>query len=548
MSEHELDDLLDRLVAEFSDALTRGADVRRDDFLARVPAQARPGLERCLKVLEAGLAQVPSAREPLGPGSRLGRYRLVRELGRGGMAHVWLAQDPELARPVALKVLRPGLALEPQHVDRFRREALAVARLAHAHVVLVHDVGAERGWHFLAMEYVEGPALAQVIAALGGARRASSEELARATGVAALARKGRSFEAAVAELLAPVADALHAAHELGLVHRDVKPSNILLRRDGRAVVADFGLAKAAGDPALSLTGDTLGTPYYMAPEQAWLSATRVDARSDVYSLGVTLYETLGGVRPFQGESVLQVFEAIKTRVPPGLRSHVRHLTKDAEAVVRRAMQRAPEERYASAAELAADLRALAAGEPTLARRAEGSRAKRLLFGVAQVARGARFEYRSAHTLLGLALVHVIVGRRAAGERLRAAKGWFALGDLAIGPVAVGNVALGGLSFGGLALGAFSLAGLALGGFACGGGAVGGIAVGGAAAGGFAFGGAAVGYAAVGGYARGHYALGGKAVGEHVIDGLRADREALRWFEDHAPYALSLLPEERRRGL
>src|SRR5688572_27644066 len=188
-STHDLDDLLDALVAEYSDLSAAGRSPRKQAFLERVPPAARAGLERCLKMIEAGLAQAPGNAVPLGPGVTLARYRLVRELGRGGMALVWLAQDAELRRPVALKILRPGLALESGHVDRFRREALAIARLRHPSLVQIHDVGTERGFHYLAMEYVEGPSLARVLEALGPAagRRGAAEELARAAGIPALA-------------------------------------------------------------------------------------------------------------------------------------------------------------------------------------------------------------------------------------------------------------------------------------------------------------------------------------------------------------------------
>src|SRR5262245_50148552 len=203
----DLDDRLDRLVGEYSDLVAAGRGPSKQAFLERVPAEARAGLERCLKMIDAGLASAPGAALPLAPGLALGRYRLVRELGRGGMALVWLAQDTGLARPVALKLLRPGLALERAHVDRFRREALAIARIRHANIVQIHDVGADRGFHFLAMEYVEGPSLARVLEALGprSARRWSAEELARAAGIPALAARGRTLEHALAALLRPLA-------------------------------------------------------------------------------------------------------------------------------------------------------------------------------------------------------------------------------------------------------------------------------------------------------------------------------------------------------
>jgi tRNA A-37 threonylcarbamoyl transferase component Bud32 len=226
-------------------------------------------------------------------------YQLVREIGRGGMSIVFLAQQLDLKRPVALKVLRPGLAVEAQHVERFQREAMSIARLQHPHIVQVYAVGETDGWHWLAMEYVEGKNLAQIYAELAGRERDprswTGKSLAAALGARTLEWQSKSLAAALCELLAPVARAIGVAHEIGLVHRDVKPSNILIHKDGRALIADFGLAKGDGDPGLSMTGEPIGTPYYMSPEQALMASARVDARTDVYSLGVTLYE--GTERP-----------------------------------------------------------------------------------------------------------------------------------------------------------------------------------------------------------------------------------------------------------
>jgi serine/threonine-protein kinase len=235
--QERLDDLLDHIVAEYSDALAAGRSPSRRDYLERVDPAARPGLERCLKMIESGLAAVPAGLLPLVPNMQFGRYLLRREIGRGGMAIVWLALDTELQRPVALKMLRPGLALEGKHTDRFRREALAVAKLKHPNIVQIYDVGEERGYNYLAMEFVEGPSLATVLEAVEKTRF-SADELRRAAGAPHLGPGAVGYEQAVALLMMQVADALSAAHEKGLVHRDIKPSNILLRADGTVVVAD----------------------------------------------------------------------------------------------------------------------------------------------------------------------------------------------------------------------------------------------------------------------------------------------------------------------
>ena len=530
-----LEDLLDVLVAEYSDRVAAGQRPMPTEYLARVPAAARPGLERCLRTIDAGTSSVINS-TILRPGLQLGRYELVREIGRGGMAVVWLGRDPELRRAVAIKVLRPGLALEQAHVDRFKREALAVARLKHPNVVQVHEVGESAGFHWLAMEYVEGPSLSTVIDSLDYDGRLTSHDLALAVGAPHLATGIETFDQAAGRLLAPVAEALAAAHELGLVHRDVKPSNILLHRDGRAVIADFGLAKADGDASLSLTGATIGTPHYMSPEQAHLTTAEVDHRTDVYSLGVTLYELLTGDRPFKGETFLAVVESIRSQVPPGVRSRAPQRTKDSAAVCGQCMQRDPEARYSDADALASDLRFLEKGQRTVAR-AVGGGAWRRFYGHAQMAgSGLPYEYRSARTFLGWPLVHLISGPRVPGTPLRTARGWLASGPKAVGFVAAGQVAYGVFAFGGLAVGAFCGAGCSIGLLSTGGIAAGLITAGGISLGAImATGGIACGWFALGGIAIGHWAAGGSAHGTHVLE------DESDWAEfEQAPSILQLI--------
>ncbi len=525
-----LDDLLDTLVSEFSDALAGGQTPSRQEYLGRVPAHARPGLERVLKMIEAGMARPPATSEPLRRGIELDNFRLEREIGRGGMAIVWLAQDLQLKRPVALKILRPGLALEPRHVDRFRREALAIAKLKHPHIVSIHGVGETRGYHWLAMEYVEGPSFATVLEALPIDRPRTAEDLARAAQIPSLAAGGRTFDQAVAQLLAPIAEALSTAHDNGLVHRDVKPSNILIHRDGRAVIADFGLAKGDDDPALSLTGEGLGTPYYMSPEQAYLTGKTVDHRTDVYSLGVTLYEALAGHRPFRGESFLEVIESIRSTIPPSLSA--RQCSRDSIAVVRRAMAREPEQRYANAQALHDDLCAMVDGRPTDARSAEGGLLRRAWSRFKRAGSGQTVEYKSATTFLGLPLVHWYSGPRAAGTRPRVAKGWLASGDIALGGLTFGPIAAGLTGCGGISAGLlFGWGGITVGGLALGGVSAGVLSCGGLSLGRLAIGGVSYGFAAIGGVATGTYVAGGKTFGEHVMTGQHVDPAAEAFFEE-----------------
>ena len=515
-SDTHLDDLLDRVVADYSERVAQGRGEQTADLLLEVPDEHRSTLERCFKMIRAGLASGPAPQRPLGAGAVLGGFRIVREIGRGGMAVVYEAVQEELQRSVALKVLRTGLSLEARNVDRFQREALAIARLQHPNIVAIHGVGSDQGYHFLAMELVQGTTLEQVFRGLPRERRDwQAKDLAQAAGIPALAEGCASYDQALCRLLAPVVRAVGLAHELGLVHRDIKPSNILIHADGRPVIADFGLAKAEGDPALSLTGEPLGTPYYMSPEQAALIHQPVDGRSDVYSLGVTLYEGLTGRRPFEGESFMEVLEAIRSQFVRAPRSVRRGIGNAADAVARKAMARLPEQRYASALDLSSELDAVGAGRLTLAEAESGGFANRMAsFGsrCAQAFLFARIgeEYKSERKLLGLPLVHINMGPRVPGQPIRRARAWFAVGEIAVGVVALGPFAIGLFAWGALAMGGLVWAGMALGA----------VTFAGVSVGILATGGLAIGAAALGGVAIGHYAHGGQGIGTHAgSDGL-----------------------------
>ena len=279
-----------------------------------------------------------------------GRYRLRRLLAQGGMAEVWEAVDEILGRPVAVKILHSHLADDESFRERFRREAIAAARLAHPNVVATFDTGTDEGVTFIVMELVEGSTLRQVL---------------NQTGPMAPER--------IVHVGAQVADALHYAHRAGVVHRDVKPANILLCPDGRVKVADFGIAKAVEESepdrptpseALTGTGSIIGTAQYLAPEQ--VDGRAVDGRTDVYALGVVLYEMVCGRPPFTGETDMAVALKHITTNPPAPGAVRAGVPRALEEIVLRAMAKRPDDRYQSADELRTALLALdvRAGEAT----------------------------------------------------------------------------------------------------------------------------------------------------------------------------------------
>jgi tRNA A-37 threonylcarbamoyl transferase component Bud32 len=375
---------------------------------------------------------------------------------------VYEAEQVSLRRPVALKVLRHHLTLDERALERFQREARAAARLAHDHVVPIHAVGTADGHAFIAFARVEGPTLAGVIGRLVALGRApSAADLARESGLATLADEP-SHAAACFRLLEGVFAAVAFAHEHGIVHRDLKPSNILLTASGKPLVADFGLAKDLGEPALSLTGETIGTPHYMAPEQAAALPLRVDARTDVHALGTILYELLTLRRPFEGRTLPEVLRAITDDPPPSPCQLAEHVPPRVGDVVLRALSKDPAARYPGVADLRADLARALAGDEV---QAPSSRGLAALFGGYWEAkmRGAPFVYRSRRTFLGLPWIHVVSNGADPRNRLpQWAVGWCACGDKAIGLYAFGKLAIGFLAFGLVALGPIAIGLLAIG--------------------------------------------------------------------------------------
>ena len=440
---------------------------------AEIPADAPPGV--CpLCALRAGYRREPTTRlgsdasgtPPLSPeelSRRLPELEDFSLIGPGGMGTVYRARHRTLERPVAVKVIHPDLRDRESFADRFVREARTLARLDHPSIVKVYDFGQRDGLNYLIMELVDGVTLRQAI------------------------DEGAIDPKEALALVPRICEALQYAHDQGVVHRDIKPDNILLDRQGALKIADFGLAKLVGtatEPRLTRTEQVMGTPHYMAPEQIE-TPTQVDHRADIYALGVVFYEMLTGELPMG-------------RFPPPSKRVAIDVRLD--RVVMRTLEKQPGLRYQRARDLKTEVEALSDPDLTPAERgrhspgAHDGESDDELWGSASLrSAGDRdewrgYEYRSKKTLWGWPLVHVLF----APNRFGVARGIIAIGDRAVGGIALGGLALGGVALGGVSLGLVGLGGVALGLL---------VALGGVALGGIAAGGVAVGLAATGAEAR-----------------------------------------------
>ncbi len=350
---------LEDWLSEFIERRERGEALAPEDF-ARLHPAGGPELLAALRALASTEALFPSGSPDLP--ARIGPYRIRGEIGRGGMGRVFEAEHP--AQPgatIALKLLHVSLEHQPRALERFRREGKALERIAHPGIVRVLEAGLLDNRPFLAMEKIAGASLADLV------RQAQARGVApgRAPVEALdLPGEGSALERAV-RLVARLARALAAAHREGVLHRDVNPRNVLVRADGEPVVIDFGLMRASGDPTLTGSGDLLGTPQYMAPEQA--RGERVDERSDVFGLGTVLYELLTLAPPRAAEDTLALLRAAGSRPLPDPRRRAVGVPRELALVVARATAFFPRWRTPSCAALAADLERFLEGEPIRAR-------------------------------------------------------------------------------------------------------------------------------------------------------------------------------------
>lgn len=379
-------------VEEYRALLKAGQRPSRGRFLDAHPEVASVLAEYldAIDFLQSASPELQPASDPQSANptlaSPLGDFRLLREVGRGGMGVVYEAVQLSLGRRVALKVLPFASALDVRRLQRFRNEAQAAAQLRHPHIVAVHAVGCERGVHYYAMDYVEGPTLAEII-----------RERRRLAGLSLREQDIRDNEATAAEAppvgddiptrpapssasdppalyfpnaarwIAQAADALEYAHQMGVIHRDVKPANLLVDGRDEVWVADFGLAQVLNDTRLTRTGDVLGTLRYMSPEQAQGDSTLVGPRSDVYSLGATLYELLTLETVVHGNTREELLRQIVGEEPRRLRQFNPAVPVELETITLKALSKAPEERYSSAGELAADLHRFLSDQPIRAK-------------------------------------------------------------------------------------------------------------------------------------------------------------------------------------
>jgi serine/threonine protein kinase len=356
---------LEELIALYLDRLNSGETLDPRDILAEHPGDGHEIIKALHQFLEFGEESGGGPEDRSATDVRLGTlgdYTLRRQIGRGGMGVVYEAWQHSMDRRVALKVLPAGVAADRKSFVRFMREAQTAGQLSHQNVVAVYSTGVEEGTPWYSMEYVEGQTLAQVL------RRARQTDADTGDAETPFGkREEQQFYLNLAKAMAEVAEGLQHAHSRGVIHRDIKPSNLILDRNGCLRILDFGLARLEGQESLTSSGDFVGTPLYMSPEQARRRKIPIDHRTDVYSLGATVYEMLTLRPPFQGKDHQDTLSQIIERDPREPRKLNPRVPRDLETIALKCLRKDLGDRYGTAEALAQDLRRFVRGDPIEAR-------------------------------------------------------------------------------------------------------------------------------------------------------------------------------------
>jgi serine/threonine protein kinase len=397
-AENNQENIIEQAIQQFVDAQLRGQNPDINELVKKYPEfedrirqriqnfQRINGLFECL-MQEDDSDFAPEISEHNLIGQTLGDFKILSIIGTGGMGAVFLAHQISLDRDVALKVISDISGARGKSIERFKREAKVLARISHPNIVPIYEVGQEGPYSYFAMEYVKGVSLNKVVDAVrkAAASQKASDVMSKCLAEGAICGEKQTeagdsgaeidtdYIVSISRIIISIASALDYAHKQGVLHRDVKPSNILIKPDGTAKLVDFGLARAETQQTITVSGEFFGTPTYVSPEQIRKPET-VDCRSDIYSLAATYYECLTLRPPFEGNTVNETLTRVISRpvVPP--KKYCPRLSTDFNTVLLHALEKSPEDRYHTAADFSADIqnvldfRPITAKRPSITRR------------------------------------------------------------------------------------------------------------------------------------------------------------------------------------